>query len=285
MTRSSAGVVGIGLVFLLAACNRSAGGQPPAAAALTSVALTLTAAPSLPATLSRTPPPSATPIVSPSPTATPTPTEGPPPATPAPTLAPDDPRSGIDLALPDYRDDFSNPLTWVGPDFAGASNRVTGGRLLAIDHYPDEFIWWSTTVPDADSVNLYAEVTAEIGNCTGRDFYGLAVRVSGPAFNTGYAAELSCDGAYRIRYFTGGSVRALLDWTADPAIVAGPDAVNRLGILARGADLALVANGEVIGRLSGAVSDVGNFGLFAGAEQSADLTVSFDDFALWRLSS
>jgi len=285
MTRFTGRLIAASLTLLLAACNRSAGGQPPAEEVLTSVAATLTAAPTLPAGLSRTPPPSATPIVTPSPTATSTPTAGPSPSTPVPSLPPDDPRSGIDLALPDYRDDFSNNLTWVGPDFAGASNRIQGGRLLAIDHYPDEFIWWSTTVPDADGANLYAEVTAEVGDCAGRDSYGMAIRVSGPAFNNGYSAEFSCDGAYRIRRFTAGFVETLLEWTADPAIAAGPDAVNRMGILARAGNLYVVANGTVIGHLSGAIYDVGTFGLFASAVETTDLTVYFDDFALWRLAS
>jgi hypothetical protein len=285
MTRPTHFLLAAGLALLVVGCNRSAGGQPPADVALTSVAATLTAAPTLPAGFTRTPPPSATLILPPSPTVTPPATEGPSPTPPPPSLAPGDPRAGIDLAHPDYRDDFSNDLTWIGPDFVGASNRIEGGRLLAIDHGPDEFIWWSTTVPEADSGNLYAEVTANVSDCAGRDAYGIAVRVSGPAFNSGYAVEFSCDGAYRIRRFEAGSVQTLLDWTADASIHTGPNAANRMGVLARGGDLHVVANGAVIGHLSGATFDVGTFGLFASAAETTDLTVSFDDFALWFLAS
>ncbi len=285
MTRFPRFLFAATLTLALIACNRSAGGQPPAELALTSVARTLTAAPTLPAGPTRTPPPSATAVLPPTATDTPTPTEGPSPTSPPASLAPGDPRAGIDLANPDYRDDFSNDLTWVGPDFAGASNRIEGGQLLAIDHYPDEFIWWSTTVPDADSGNLYVEVTAEVNACAARDAYGIAVRVDGAAFNTGYAVEFSCDGAYRILRFTAGSVQALIDWTSDAAINAGPDAVNRMGVLARAGDLYVLANGTVIGHLSGAVFDVGTFGLFASATETIDLTVAFDDFALWFLDA
>jgi hypothetical protein len=285
MTWMARRLLAAALALGLAACNRSAGGQPPAEAALTSVGATLTAAPTLPSAQTRTPPPRATTIPSPSSTASPIPTEGPNPSTPTPSLAPDDPRSGIDLGSPDYRDDFNNDLTWVGPDFAGASNRIQGGRLLAIDHYPDDFIWWSTTVPDVDSGDLYAEITAEVGDCSSRDSYGMAVRVTAPSFNSGYAAEFSCDGAYRIRRFLAGSVQTLLDWTSGAAIHAGPDAVNRMGILVRAGNLHVVANGTVLGHLSGAIFDVGTFGLFASSEETVDLTVYFDDFALWRLGS
>ena len=114
----------------------------------------------------------------------------------------------------------------------------------------------------------------------------MAIHVSGPAFNNGYSAEFSCDGAYRIRRFTAGFVETLLEWTADRAIVAGPDAVNRMGILAHAGNLYVVANGTVIGHLSGAIYDVGTFGLFASTgSEPTDLTVYFDDFALWRLAS
>jgi hypothetical protein len=285
MRRFARSLLGLTLAVGAAACNRSAGGQPPAELALTSVALTLTAAPTIPAGPTRTPPPSATAVVPPTATTTTTPTEGPSLTPPPASLAPGDPRAGIDLGSVDYRDDFSNDLTWVGPDFAGASNLIQAGRLLAIDHYPDGFIWWSTTVPDADSVDLYTEVTAEVGDCSARDSYGLAVRVAGAAFNSGYAVEFSCDGAYRIRRFDAGSVQTLLDWTADASIHAGPDAVNRMGVLARGSELHVIANGAVIGHLSGAVSEVGTFGLFASAVETADLRVEFDDFALWYLDS
>jgi hypothetical protein len=285
MTRAPRTIGLLALALALAACNRSAGGQPPAELALTSVAATLTAAPTLPSALTRTPPPSATTIPSPSSTATVTATEGPTPSTPLPSLAPGDPRVGIDLASPDYRDDFTDPLTWVGPDFAGASNRIEGGRLLAIDHYPDQFIWWSTTVPDIDSGDLYAEVTAEVGDCAARDAYGMAVRVSGLSFNSGYSVEFSCDGAYRIRRFLNGTVNTLMDWVADSSIHAGPDAMNRMGVFIRAGDLYILANGSVVGHLSGAIYDVGTFGLFASSVQTEDLTVYFDDFALWRLGS
>lgn len=285
MTRLARSLLGLAVALAAAACNRSAGGQPPAELALTSVALTLTAAPTIPTGPTRTPPPSATAILPPSATITTTPAEGPSLTPPPASLAPGDPRAGVDLGHPDYRDDFSNDLTWVGPDFLGASNLIQAGRLLAVDHLPDGFIWWSTTVPEADSVDLYAEVTAEVGDCAARDSYGLAVRVAGPVFNSGYAVEFSCDGAFRIRQFDAGSVEILLDWTADTSIHAGPNAVNRMGVLARAADLHVIANGAVIGHLSGAVSEVGTFGLFASAAETADLRVEFDDFALWYLDS
>lgn len=272
----------------LAACNRSAGGEPPAYLAFTSVAATLTAAPTLPPPVSpatRTPPPSATPISTSTPTDTPTPTLGPTPSATPPPLPPGDPRTGLNLASPHYQDDFSNRLTWIGPSSDAAENEFEDGRLRASDRRPDNYVWWSTTVPEADAGNLYAEVTAAIGNCTAKDGYGLAVRVGGPHLNSGYSLEFSCDGSYRIREFSAGFVRVLRDWTSSDAIHPGPNATNRLGFLARGQTLVAVANGQVIGQIDGAIFGVGTFGLFASADQSPEVTVYFDDFALWWLRS
>jgi hypothetical protein len=292
MTRP-ANLLLLAAALALSACNRSAGGEPPADLVLTAVAATLTSAPTLhsahdqtpPAFLpTATPPPSATAIISPSPTSTFTPTVGlTPTITPLPLL-PGDPRIGLNLSAPDYRDDFSNQLTWVGPSFPGAENVWDDGRLRTTDYLTDSYIWWSTTSPDADAANVYAEVTAEIGDCAGKDGYGLAVRVRGDAFNSGYTLEFSCDGAYRIRDFQGGSVDVLLDWTPAAAIHPGPQAVNRMGLVARGPLLYAIANDILMGQVDGVDFMSGTYGLFASAEETPGLTIYFDDFALWRLN-
>ncbi len=267
------------------ACNRSAAGQPPPDVARTAVAGTLAAASAQPPTArfpSLTPPPSATAILTPS--ATPTATPGASPTVTLYPLPPGDPRTGLNLALPDYHDGFENDLSWVGPSFEGASNEIDSGRLHTVDHRADAYIWWSTTSPEVDSANLYAEVTAVIETCAGRDAYGMAVRVSGYGFNSGYALEFSCDGHYRYRKFLGGAVSVISEWAAAPAIRPGPNSTNRMGFLANGPNLYAVANGQVIGQAQDFDLTVGNFGLFASAETTADLSVFFDDFALWTIA-
>lgn len=272
----------LAIVFLLAACNRPAG-ELPADTMATYVAATLTAAPTLPPSL--TPPPTATPVLPPTETPTATPTEGPSPTALPPELPPDDPRFGLNLAAPHYTDDFSSQLTWFGPNFEGAINIWEDGRMRATDYLADFNIWWSTTIRDIDAGNLYAEITAEIGACTGKDSYGFAVRVSGEQRNSGYTLEFSCDGHYRMRKFVSGSVQVLNDWTHSDAIQTGPDSKNQMGILARGNVLYAVANGEVLEPVEDFDFFYGTFGLFASAIETPGLTVYFDDFHLWFLSS
>jgi hypothetical protein len=272
-------------VFLLgitvAACTRPAEELPPDKLS-TMVASTLTAAPTLPP--SATPPPSATAIPIPSSTPTETATQGPTATPPPPELPLDDPRYGLNIAAPQYFDDFSSHLTWFGPNFDGAVNVWDEDRMRATDNLADLNIWWSTTIRDVDAGNLYAEVAAEIGDCAGKDGYGFSVRVSGELRNSGYTLEFSCDGNYRIRKFSAGSVQTLVGWTASEAILVAPNSINRMAILADGNTLHAFANGELLTQTEDSDFTFGTFGLFASAVDTPGLTVYFDNFSLWYLT-
>jgi len=234
---------------------------------------------------SATLPPSATPIVTPSATLPPTDTPGPEVSATAPVLPTDDARYGTNLAAPDYLDAFGSTLTWVGPNFDGASNLIREGELVATDYLADGFLWWSTTIPDIDAGNVYVEVTAEMGECAGKDAAGLALRVDPNQRNSGYTFELSCDGNFRVRKLFSGSVSTLLDWQPDEAINTGSNAQNVMGFQARGNQLSVFANNTQLAQVEDTAFSRGNYGLFADAAQTAGLTVRFSDFKLWYLSN
>jgi hypothetical protein len=269
---------------MLAGCNRAAQELPPNLLA-TQVAATLTAAPTLPSSV--TPPPSpttlpsATPAVPPTETPTETPTPGGSPSPTPPPLAPDDPRIGLNLASPDLQDGFSERFKWYEfSDTTSASNLVQDGHLQAVDNRADSYIWWSTT--DSQAEDVYAEVSATIGACAGRDSAGMAVRVNGSNFDQGYALEFSCDGSFRLRKFiTEAAPAVLIDWTASPEITKGPNASNRIGLLAKGPQLYVFANSKLVGQTEDAAYSSGTFGLYSNAINSGTLTVTFDDFAAW----
>jgi hypothetical protein len=275
------------LALTAAACNRQAA-APPASMLQTGVAATLTAAPPLPAT--RTSPPSATPSstpLPPTPSAIPTDTPGPTATITIPPLPPDDPRNGLslNLAFPDYGDTFVDRFTWGELSDPGAVNTWEDGRLKTSDLLADGFIWWSGTLPDAAAGDFFAEVTAEIQDCAGKDAAGFAGRIGGVNLNSGYTLEISCDGHYRLREFSEGAVTILRDWTAAEAIVQGPDATNRLGLLAQGDRITPFINGVALGP---AVQDpslgYGTFGLYAMARETPGVVVIYDDFALWYVT-
>jgi len=273
------------LAVVLAGCNRPAAEPPPNLLA-TSVAATLTAQPVIQATstlsastATPTEASSVTPTERPTETAAASPTPSPIP------LSPDDPRAGLNLSAPDVRDDFNQALWYIGSDEATASFAYTDGRFQVTDKLADGFLWWSTTAREAG--DLYLEVTAQIGTCSGKDAYGFGIRVGGQNFDEGYTLEVSCDGAFRVRRFVSEEAPVLLlNWTPSAALVSGSQATNRIGLLARGDQFHAFANGELLSAqpieddsyTSGALS------LFASAAQTPGLTVHFDDLALWFLS-
>jgi len=265
------------LLSLIAACTRPA----PVGEPLDD--LQGTVVPSQQVFPSSTPPPSATPVVTPSATTPATEIEQP---TDVPTPLPldeDDPRFGLNLSAPDYRDDFNSDLTWVGPNFEGASNITAGGVHRATDYLADSFLWWSTTIPDIDAGNIYVEIQAKVEDCKGKDAYGLAVRVEPDQRDSGYLLEFSCDGAFRVRKLFVGTIQTLQDWTFSDSI-SSDGSSNIMGFLAIGNQLYPVANGEVLTQVEDTTFFSGNYGLYANAQETPGLTVVFDVFKLWYVS-
>lgn len=283
--RTTGPIFGLLLVPLLISCNRPAAEPPPNLLA-TSVAATLTARPAVipSSTLFG---PTVGPSVTPQATSTVGATEPPsasPTSSPIP-LAPDDPRAGLNLAAPDILDDFSQPLWYVYSDPATANFAYKNNRFSATDNLADGFLPWTTTAREI--ADLYVEVTAEVGDCSGKDAYGLGIRIGGEGLNLGYTLEVSCDGAYSLRKFVGEEAPAiLLNWTFSEILVSGPQATNRVGLLAQGNQIFAFANGKILS--TQAIEDdsysSGILSLFASAAQTPGLTVTFDDFALWFVS-
>jgi hypothetical protein len=274
-------VRGILYLVMMASLFSCAGSDttPPENQVATSVAATLTAYPT------RTPPPTVTSIPSPtqelppSPTASLTPTPGPSPTSTAPPLPTADPRFGLDLSRPDYRDRFTVTTTWGGPNNEAARNMITDGVLQATDFLTDSYVWWSTTVPEGRDV--YAEVTVEFSTCIGKDSAGLGLRIGGDQYDSGYTLEVSCDGHYRVRSFSGGAVAILIDWTPSSEFVQGPNQTNLIGFVARGNLLHVTLNRTVVGSTEDFSFYSGTFALFSNALETPGLTVKFDDFEVW----
>lgn len=272
------------LAVFAVSCTRSVP-QAGDGTILDSAAQTLTAAPTSPP--SATLPPSATPALTATPerTETPlpsgTPTVGPTPSPTAPPLPEDDPRYGLNLAVPDLQDSFNQRYGWYEyADANAATITWERGQMTVIDHQTDGFVWWSTSGQTA--ADFYAEVTATVDECQGKDAYGLAVRIGGTGYDRGYTLEFSCDGSYRVRRFISGQLpEVILDWTSDARIETGAGAQNRPGFLANGPQLAVFANNELLAEFEDLSYIFGNFGLFADAQNTPDLTVQFTDFSLW----
>ncbi len=290
----------LGTLLVVSACNRPAD-EPPANVLATSVSSTLTAQPVEEATATDTPAavdeidkdtpePTETPMDSestPTAEATDEPEVSPTPSnTPIP-LEPGDPRSGLSLSDPDYTDDISQRFTWFEfSDPESATVIWDDGRLRVTDHLTDGILWWTTTALSAE--DSYVEITVQITSCSGKDAYGMGIRVGGDNIDRGYTLEISCDGAWRVRKFTAfDEIPAVLrDWTESDLINTGPDVSNQIGFMADGDQIFAFVNGVPLDTVAIEDSDhvSGVTSLFTNASQTTDLTVHFDDFRLWHIS-
>jgi hypothetical protein len=280
-----------GLAALLGlACGLAAptGGAPPVqdlSALDTQVALTVAAAraqftatgqqQATQAAASETPAPP-TPIEEPSHTPEPTATQ---PPTATPTLTSEDPRAS--LGDPDWRDAFNTEGNWTLFDTADVRSQIKDGRFLYTMKKAQGPSSWTISWPAVK--DFYLEATAITpAACAGKDRYGLMFRAPDP--NHGYIFSFSCDGMYRLAKWDGKDFDILIDWTADAAILAGPNQTNRIGVRAVGHTFKLYANGVLLDEITdGEYNDKYKFGFNVGAEKTDGFTVAFDEIAYWEI--
>jgi hypothetical protein len=79
--------------------------------------------------------------------------------------------------------------------------------------------------------------------------------------------------------------QTLIDWTESPALVAGEGAINRIGVLAEGATITLLANETSVAQFEDESFAAGAVGLAAGTFDEAGLEVAFDNLDLWVITT
>ncbi|MCK4962319.1 MAG: hypothetical protein KAS19_07525 [Anaerolineales bacterium] len=229
--------------------------------------------------------PTEQPTAGPEVTPTPRRLELPPTPTPFHVASEDDVRAILDLSNPDHFDYFEDTEAWFDYESDNATYYFEEGQLLGIDHQPDErYVHWSYTNRRSD--NVYAEVTITNGDCIGKDSVGLIIRAQEDRAPSGYALEVSCDGAWRFRRHRGTkSAEELEDWTLNAAIETGPGVSNRLGFWGYQGRFVLFVNGYRVGEHydSNYPYNFGFFAVYVRASLTFDLTATFDDFAYWRI--
>lgn len=215
------------------------------------------------------------PVETQAPTATPEPTNTPMPA-PTATLADTDPTRN--LGEPDWVDNMNNGDNWpTGLDKFTAIKFENGFLKLTAGTDVDG---WRVTWPTIS--DFYLEASLQSPECEGNDHFGLMFRVPADSqAGKGYLFGITCDGRYSLRRWDGSVMHSLVSPTAHAAIEEGPDVVNKLGVLARGANLALYINGQKVQEISDSNYLEGRFGIFVGGINVEDLTVWVDQIRYW----
>lgn len=202
---------------------------------------------------------------------------------PAFTPPADDPRTK--LGSPSWTDDMDEDTYWpIGEDkytaidFKDGQLRLTG--LTTTDG-------WRLAATE-QLANFYLEATISTGTCAGTDRYGLMYRVPvAREANKGYLLGVSCDGKYSLREWDAtlgskGTMTTHINWTASEAIQAGSNKLNKVGIMAVGDRMIIYINGVMVNEVKDSTFDLGSFGLFVGARETTNFTISVDEVSYWK---
>ena len=214
-------------------------------------------------------------------TATPNPT-GTSTVTPTVTTSPDDPR--LTLGSPTFTDSFT-----TGSAFGLKTPYSDGVMTMSV---ADGVLRMQSTGIDGGTRwrlayltprNLYLEGTFKTISCSGSDFYGLVFRSPDYSSGIGYYYAISCGGQYSLMRMNGDfDMVKIIDWTADPAILAGAGQENRIGVLATDTHFTLYVNGKKVAETDNEVlKDKGHYGVFQTAQQTSNMTVEVEEINEW----
>ena len=131
--------------------------------------------------------------------------------------------------------------------------------------------------------DFYLEVEATQLAGAPTTWYGLYFR--GQADDRGYFFFINGDGAYQLIWADEDDLEALIEETLSSELETGYDVTNRLGVLAQGSTLTLLANDAVLAELEHVAGAEGEIGLIAGTLDDGDMEVAFDNLALWELAA
>lgn len=212
------------------------------------------------------------------------------PTQPEPTTAPTNqpaPTLTATLVDSDPTRDLGDP-TWVD-NMNNGDNWPTGYNEFTTIEFKDGFLklgartafdGWRISWPLID--NFYLESTVQTPDCKNGDRFGMIFRGTVDAATSKiYMFGLTCDGKYSLRRWDGSNMNSLVTWTAHNAIKAGPDNINKLGVMARGANIALYINGQKVNEVNDANYLEGKFGFFVGGDNVENLTLWVDQVRYW----
>jgi hypothetical protein len=221
-------------------------------------------------------PPTNTPL--PTSTANPTATNTP---LPTPTSPAGDPAAV--LGSPDWTHHFNQEYPWHTYTSSTDETEITGGKYYF--RFFETISWPIWAFASKEIEDFYLEITVQMPSaCAGKDSGGLVFGSPAGANNEAYIYRVSCDGNYRLTSFDGSNTNVLVNWKTDPAILVGPDQINRLGVMVQGDHITLYINGAKVAETDDSLyTSKGRFGVTASAPETSDLVITFDDAAYWLL--
>jgi len=202
--------------------------------------------------------------------------------TPLPTVAITptlEQRSGLGEVL--FSDNFEVSELWNTAVSNAASAIVERNRLTLAISKPGTTILSLRKEPVLR--DFYAEVTASLSLCRGRDAYGLLVRVM--SSGDFYRYVLNCNGQTRLERVRSGQSYPAQDWLLSGDAPTGAPGEVKLGVWALGAEMRFFLNDRYQFTVRDPLFWQGTLGVFAQSVGSNPVTVSFSSLAVYAVSA
>jgi hypothetical protein len=154
-----------------------------------------------------------------------------------------------------------------------------GSYHIAID--AEDTLEWSNAGFSVG--DFLAEVDTTFVAGPGSSQYGLFFRYVDDM--NAYPFTISGDGMYQLYKLADGDVEMLVEETEADLLAAGRGAANRLGVLAQGPTITLLANGEILAQVEDDAFTAGDIALAAGTLSGSGTEIAFDNLAVWDLAA
>ena len=183
----------------------------------------------------------------------------------------------------------NNALGWNVGDTAGqyadSTYQVEGGVLSGSISAKDSVIT-TMHIPNVAAADSGFWVDAKWTDYTDEGQVALVFRCLDDSLDNCYRARFSTDGSYAIAQWHDGTDTTLQPWTSSKQIRTGVGASNNFGVVAKGKEIQVFANGQLLQTLSNAgVTGSGTYRIGVGAfGAGTEVDVEFDNLLIADLS-
>lgn len=191
-----------------------------------------------------------------------------------------DPLAGANPApVIDEKFDFPDKYYWYLFDTSTGEGKIEDETFILVAKEPERVEW---TFDGKKFGNAYvtAKTLLPDTRCKAGDNWGLIFRMKDNA--NFYMFGVSCDGKYRLLKRVDGAWETLIDFTDSDAI-ADLGQRNVLGVRAVGNQISLYANDQFLITVADGTFAEGVIGMYVGSRLTPDLTVTFDDIAVYTI--
>jgi len=188
-------------------------------------------------------------------------------------------RPGLGEVL--FSDNFDQPELWNTADSNTASAIVERNRLTLAISKPGFAILSLRKEPSLG--DFYAEITASLSLCRGRDQYGLLVRVSSAGDYYRYA--VNCAGQVRLERVRSGQPYPVQDWLPSGDAPPGAPGEVKIGVWAVGSEMRFFLNDRYQFTVRDPLFWQGMLGVFVQSAGADPLTVSFSELVVYAVSN